>query len=115
LLIKAGAAAADAYLKSGRFGFFRRHGQHGKNATFAFMTTLARAEVDLPQAIGAWLKTSGYHRSSRVAFAYDHGLLTDGQKTSIPFRNLSQKERKKILADALWHFTAPEPGLIHTP
>ncbi|APS56249.1 hypothetical protein [Piscirickettsia salmonis] len=118
-LQKALVAAYD-YLNSGRFGWHRTHGNHGKEQTYQFIQNLmAKKNNDLNNIqteMQQWLKgygvfsfSSNCNRSSRVRFAYQSELF--GQAAT-PFFEMRDEDRKAIRQTIL-DFSVPAPAPPH--
>ncbi|OAJ34305.1 hypothetical protein [Piscirickettsia salmonis] len=112
--------AAYGYLNSGRFGWNRTHGNHGKEQTYQFIQNLMARENknlnEIQAEVKQWLKGYGFfsfssncNRSSRVRFAYQSELF--GQAAT-PFFEMRDEERKAT-RQAILNFSVSAPAPPH--
>jgi len=100
-------AAAHGYLNSGRFGFFRTHGRHGKQETEKFVRSVIQTEkpgYDLKKEISNWLKSSNVNNSSRAFYACKFFTFKNG----FQYATASSNERKEALNSILYFLQHPK-------
>ena len=95
-------SAAHGFLNSGRFGFWRTHGRHGRSETRRFinelMTTNDYGKENTTALMKEWIRTSNVNHSSRAFYAHRSGLFQPDEKESkFNYATASIEERRTEL------------------